>query len=307
MNKNFNWGSILKYLLFFLFIIGFLWAPKLFNIADGKVFQYSGLACAIIFFLYLLLVDYWGRKNDKEKTNSPDEKSRNRTFITIWMVTVGFIIVIVFGVLVYNSENNDENAKWVFNATVPLIASWIGTVLAFYFGRENFESATDRILQFSRKQLDDIFVERMMISKKTMLNLIYENGKTLNLAKQNLATVDEIIKFYKGNGKDRIPLLDENSKPLYIFHLARLNQADPTKSLKDFLNQPESKDLYGHNQNKGFITVSARTTLENATKKRLAVENCKDIFVTKNGTANSEVLGWVTDSLAERFLSFEKK
>ena len=310
-NSNFSWNNLLKYVLLFLIILGFFYFPKFFKIENEQAFQITGLICAVILFLYLILVDYWGRKKDKYTLRDRDEKSRNRTFIAIVMVTVGILIIIGFGILVffsvYSSNAKDEDAaKWVFNATIPLVASWIGTVLAFYFGRENFESATDRILQFSRESLDDIYVERMMISKKTMLNLIYKDEKTLNLAEENLPKLEDILKFYKSNGKDRVPILDENSYPLYVVHITTLGQEKNTLSFKQFLELPKNEKLYGYNQDKGFVTVKPNTTLDEATKLMLKIPDCKDIFITEDGTNESEVLGWIPDSTATRFVSFKR-
>jgi len=50
----------------------------------------------------------------------------------------------------------------MFNVIIPLLATWIGTVLAFYFGRENFEAASKQyksiINQLTPDILDDVEV-----------------------------------------------------------------------------------------------------------------------------------------------------
>lgn len=285
--------------------------PEFIEIENSSIFHYTALICTIILFLYFLLVDYRGKKADSHIPSGKSENSQNRTFLTVWMVTVGLAIIVVFGILVFHSvstagKEDDEASKWVFNATIPLIASWIGTVLAFYFGRENFESATDRILQLNKESLDDIPVEQMMIAKKTMLNIVYKEEKTFNLANKELTTIQEIIELYKSNGKDRIPVLDENSYPKYILHVTTLEKVeDKTKSLDDFLKDENNNAFYGHDQAKGFVTVRPNISLEEATKSRLNLEDCRDIFITSNGSASSETLGWITDTLASRFLNLK--
>ena len=311
-NKNNWWQSNGLIVIAIIILVLIFSLPEFIDVENNTAFHYSALVCTIVLFLYFLLVDYRGKKADNDIYTEKSEKSQNRTFLTIWMVTVGLAIIVVFGVLVFHSvstkgTDDDDASKWVFNATTPLIASWIGTVLAFYFGRENFESATDRILQLNKESLDDIPVEQMMIAKKTMLNIIHKQGKTYNLANKELAKVKDIIELYKSNGKDRIPVLDENSYPKYILHLNTLEKLDDQSiSLSDFLKKDSSNGLYGHNQPKGFVTVRPNLSLEEATKIRLGLEDCRDIFVTANGNDNSETFGWITDTLASRFLNLKK-
>ena len=34
---------------------------------------------------------------------------------------------------------------------LPVVAAWVGTVMAFYFGKENFKAATDSLSQIARQ------------------------------------------------------------------------------------------------------------------------------------------------------------
>ncbi len=43
------------------------------------------------------------------------------------------------------------NAITIVNIVLPVITSWVGTILAFYFGRENFEAANQQVLQLVRR------------------------------------------------------------------------------------------------------------------------------------------------------------
>jgi hypothetical protein len=40
---------------------------------------------------------------------------------------------------------DSKNTMTIFNIVLPVFASWVGTILAFYFGRENFESANQQV------------------------------------------------------------------------------------------------------------------------------------------------------------------
>ncbi len=39
----------------------------------------------------------------------------------------------------------------VFNALLPLLGTWVGTVLAFYFSRENFKSAQESVRHLAER------------------------------------------------------------------------------------------------------------------------------------------------------------
>lgn len=63
--------------------------------------------------------------------------------ISIGIVGIGFAIV---AVCVLKDENRVERAfqilQYVFGALLPLWGTWIGTILAFYYSKDNFESAS---------------------------------------------------------------------------------------------------------------------------------------------------------------------
>lgn len=48
-----------------------------------------------------------------------------------------------------------KNTMTIFNIVLPMFASWVGTILAFYFGRENFESASQQV-QAATQQVREI-------------------------------------------------------------------------------------------------------------------------------------------------------
>src|ERR1043166_7992064 len=42
-------------------------------------------------------------------------------------------------------------AKDLFTALLPVFATWVGTLLAFYFSKDNFESATKSVTEMANK------------------------------------------------------------------------------------------------------------------------------------------------------------
>lgn len=284
---------------------------------QSKSLQIAAIICGVLAFLFLVVVQYRREysNGNTEVGKAQDVADRNRTFLTIWLVTMGLVLIAVFGFLVTTEGVGEEadDAKWVFSAAVPLIASWIGTVLAFYFGRENFEAATKYMLRLNRDTLDNIDVGNMMISRPTMVYISVDEGNKWVKFKDGTWKAEDdqqlsaIINLFKDINKDRVPILtgEKEAKPKYIVHLSSLMETDKEKTLADFLS--ENEEFFGHKKEKGFVTVSTNTSLEEATEIRSEKANIRDIFVTADGTNEGTVLGWVPDTFAQRFLNVKEK
>jgi hypothetical protein len=58
------------------------------------------------------------------------------------------IIGISVTLLAVSAKNDGElrqSSRLVFNALLPLLATWVGMVLAYYFSRKNFETASQSV------------------------------------------------------------------------------------------------------------------------------------------------------------------
>jgi len=63
--------------------------------------------------------------------------------------------------------------QMAFTATLPLFGAWVGTILAFYYGREDFEASTRSFTKIAEsvggtEKLKEIEVSTKMIAKKDM-------------------------------------------------------------------------------------------------------------------------------------------
>jgi hypothetical protein len=242
------------------------------------------------------IIDY----SSAEITNN-----RNRTWLTAGIVISGILLIAILAYAIVNLANEKdkfESAKWVFNAIIPLIASWIGTVLAFHFGRENYESATKQALALTKEVLEDISVENVMISIKT---IVY---RKIDPADDDKSPLDPIITLYKDIDKDRIPIFTSALYPRLIIH--RNTLIDYVSGKKATKADPNLKDILADNPNKyslekeeGFVLISITNTVEEALNKMTSIKGCQDVFVTKSGKEKEEVLGWLPNTLINRFLA----
>lgn len=222
------------------------------------------------------------------------------------------VIILLSGAILYLTRESDdfiEIAKYIFASVIPIIATWVGTVLAFYFGAENFKMASEQMTRVLDKDLiDDIPVKNMMIALNTIVYKIIDDGDEKN------HTIADCVKFLDSVRKDRLPIFSPNLIPRYIIHKSSFNAylADKaegikeTLTLEDFLEE-EGKKTYSHKGSKGFIMAASNELLENLIDRIKNHDGCQDVFVSEKGEPNTKVLGWVTDSHINRYLTLDEK
>lgn len=242
----------------------------------------------------------------------PGEKSQ-RARIDHWTrTTLGFTVVVlaVVGMVILAivvALVDRDNAQDVFNVAVPVVAAWVGTVLAFYFGRENFESANQEIREMVRELGPD---ERgrqpataIMRPLRDMVSLTLAGGAT----PASIPLRDLKAKLV-GN-VSRLPVLESDRSVLYMIHESRIDQylADagttPDDTLEQFITSQESATEparfdHGH----GFLTVPETATLGDVKRVLDSQSSVQDVFITRTGQPDAEALGWISNIRLARYL-----
>jgi len=225
---------------------------------------------------------------NQSRRNVDQIGTRNRlAYIVIAFTAIG----IVWVSYLYHTDKCDPVDEKIFSTLIPLFATWVGTILAFYFGRENFEAATKRydeiINRLTPELLDDIPVNQIMISRKTMISLNLKDAKNKN--------IKDLIDYLDLTDKSRLPILSDE-KPKYIIH-------------KSFLLEALSKQETGEMSFDDFVakypivgiikTVREGDILENVRSLMRDNSDVKDVFAIN---AEGKVTGWLTDVLIMRFI-----
>jgi uncharacterized membrane protein len=163
-------------------------------------------------------------------TSAADQQTRNR--IAFYITFGGLVAVIVLGIFVIllAGEKRSEAANLVFGSLLPLLGTWVGTVLAFYFAKANFDAAaknTKDLLGITER-LRAISVESVMlkltdpsVTKKTLVPP--EKPESVKIA--------ELVKIMRDSRRNRLPVLNSDSSPLFIIHLSSLTDYISTKAL----------------------------------------------------------------------------
>jgi hypothetical protein len=223
--------------------------------------------------------------------------------ILILVVGIGFAITALF----VKGENVKEAfsiLQYVLGALLPLWGTWIGTILAYYYSKENFEAANKSVQQIvdkltPEKKLQSLKSKDIMIPRSKLIYQVLKKSETLSKFKLK----EDCLRFLEANKIKRVIILDEEDKAKYVIHrdLISFFIANSILSGTD-VSGLTLQDMY----DKGDAEI--RHTLENSVKflgidsNLLDAKNimdqqkgCMDIFITEKGTADEPVLGWITN------------
>jgi hypothetical protein len=265
------------------------------------------LPAALIVFLIVIIIIKWKSicKSISGFIKKDSEGNYNvRNFIAIsvtGLVLVATILIAGFMLI----KNMDNKMDFIGKSLLPLWGTWVGAVIAFYFGKENFDVANKSVQQVIDKLTPDekiakIPVKDVMIPLKEIKFLFYEeyfDKKILDILKR-----EEYDQF------NRVAFLAKDNNALkYIIHKSILTlfitetlKNDENADLKTLTlqqlveyNVPNSKIPNYIKWGAKFVSVNA--TLLEAKYKMESVDECQDVFVTENGKEKEPVIGLITN------------
>lgn len=199
--------------------------------------------------------------------------------------------------------------KDILTIILPLVGTWVGTVLAFYFSRENFVAAAkqtaDLVRQLTPEQrLQSIAVTEVMLdmSAATTLKLTLPTPEDAAKIKVKADVVEALLEKSKRN---RLPIIDSSGKVIYIIHrnyidqfLLKQSEAGGTQvadaTLQDLLDSEGLKTIF-----QAFATVGKDARLIAVKQIMDGNPNCSDAFVTEDGTSASKAVGWITNVIVQ--------
>jgi hypothetical protein len=241
-----------------------------------------------------------------DDNNNPKSEWKTARFWLAIGVTVTSIasVAILAGLIISVATNKEDAGTRVLSSILPLLGTWVGTVLAYYFSKENFEAATKSVTELAKQittqdKLQSTQVSRVMISRKDMF-VKAGAADTLKLS----GILDELEKQKKG---DRVPILGTRDEAQYILHRSLIDkflsgQARGGKSatdvaaltVADLLKDPDLKKMAG-----AFGIVKSDATLSDVADLMTKIDSCQDVFVTQTGDTGEAVLGWITNVIVQ--------
>ena len=207
----------------------------------------------------------------------------------------------------------------LFSALLSLLGTWVGTILAFYYSRENYEAGTRGALDALRsvaQRLGSTPVADVMMPRSAMAVLSVPAGQAI----VNLRLSDIVAAFGRtgANGQriSRLPVLAADGSCLAFHrHLwsemlastliaqANASQANPGQAtmnmgmatLGPLIAQPDplrAATSYADIIRDAVAVVARGATVADAKAAMEQLPGCQDVVVTGGGTRREPVLGW---------------
>jgi hypothetical protein len=235
----------------------------------------------------------------------PTEWKSTRFWLAVAVTAISITAVTILATLVIRKEGNPQSPQNVLNSVLPLLGTWVGTILAYYFSKENFEAATHSVTELAKQvtpqqKLQSTPVRSKMIWKEQMFKEKLPANQ-LNVTEM----VNRLEQAKKGN---RIPIVGEKDEPKYIIHRSLIDSyiaalARSGKSAQDIAAQTLQNMLEGNPDAKrwaeSFAVVKEDATLADAQSAMAAVRDCQDVFVTQTGSKDEPIVGWVTNVIIQ--------
>ena len=246
-----------------------------------------------------------------------EPQTRNWLAFMVFFVAAGGILAA--SIIAIVSTNDFKDKIQIFNIIVPVFSTWVGTILAYYFAKDNLDSANRNVQQLltrltPEQRLQQTQASSVMTSRADIKGVtLPDPGGEASILVSDLVTL--------GEGVSRIPIFLPNGSVKYVLHSSVLqlflgkdlkagaanvvatqqNQAAMTleQLLTKEVDQNGAKATIGQ-MAKRFAVVKTDANLADARSAMLAVTGARDVFVTSEGKAADPVVGWLTDTIITR-------
>jgi hypothetical protein len=230
---------------------------------------------------------------------------------SVLAVTILGIVSMIFASKFENTQEGFSALQYVVGAFLPIFGTWMGTILAYYFTKENFESANQntqalvRHITTSAQKLASLKATEKMIYLSAIAYEEWDDATTIN------KKIADVLKAYETKKVNRLPFMTKDKILKYIIHksvfdsflVKETGQPDANIAnitLNDFFTKVKKNypDLQSYIDNgAGFISIEGNLSDAQAIMEKN--KNCQDVFVTNTGNKNEQIIGWITNRIIE--------
>jgi len=250
-----------------------------------------------------------GQPAAKPKAPPPDSPpfqdglARIVVWCSLFFITLAScgIIVLVWTSLATDMKGDDkfEASKGILVIVLPVVSTWIGTILAFYYGRDAFKTAAEQARLNLGEKLSTPALAVAILAGDIKSFEVKDHDEALATTLAKLRTALDGIKPYF-----RLPLMTPAGVVIFIIHRQPLDsyladQVSPMPPATPVAN-PTFKDLLdspgGEQIRNALAFVPRNATLGEAKALMEANKHCQDVFITETGKPDGKVLGWLTNN-----------
>ena len=294
---------------------------KLNSTEDSSLLDVAILASLGILGLGITVFFIWINKKitgsaiKSETDNEATARVRLAKLVTLgamaFIVIVSVVTLLFAGIKAATAPQGSEDmktffdiTKWVLATVLPVIAAWVGGVMAYYFGKENFNAGAENAQKLLKefKSTEELKLETLKAGESGLeidKAAVYRIPDGSNLEDVSL---DLLRNAFTKDGKnyERLPILDNKGCVRACLHMATLTKY--LSSLKNGEKADPAKMTFGAlakklawDHEKSFDTVSLTDRLISVQTIIKATKECSDVFVTADGTTSKPVIRWITN------------
>jgi len=217
--------------------------------------------------------------------------------------------VILFGALAIglDTKTRAETTRLVFVSVLPLFGTWVGLVLAYYYGKENLKAATASTETLSNVSARlagipaaETPVREVMIQRNDIKPYPLTSDEDANIELVELGTLWKQFQDIAPNS--RLPCFAPGDLVRGIVHKSLLDgfaARQATDKAPENLAGKTIADLSADEKRllTLFAIIALGATVDDARMAiKAAGKGCNDVFVTATGAASSPVIGWLTNT-----------
>lgn len=247
-------------------------------------------------------------KQKPEVEDKPGWWSRNTI---AFIITFGVMISTVYIAIASIHFRSEPNFNFIGESLLPLWGTWLGTVLAFYFGKSNFEAASKSYQEAIKSLTPEEKIAKLLV-KDAMLPV--EKIEFLDYEKEKKIAITEILNYSRFEKYNRYAVFDPNKVLKYMIHRSVFLEFLYNKSLvktdggnaagtaspklltlDSLLATDDLKIKALLNRGYGFVPLNA--TVLDAKRVIDSIAECQDVFITPTGAPTEAVVGLLTNTM----------
>ena len=243
--------------------------------------------------------------NDRADAGQTPPADKFRNWLALWVSISSIIVILFFGVAVIGwAKEKEEAIRLVWTGVLPLVGSWVGTILAYFFSSESLRTATQSVTTLTQHLTAQDRLRSIPVRDKMIRRADFKATENRPFDQIQIVKAREQLEAGKVN---RLIVLDGNDLPKLVVHRSTIDRYLAAKALaqqaanltnltlKEMVEDPSFQALLGST----YETVREDATLAEAKAKMDQTPNCQDIFVTRNGSRSEAILGWITNIVIE--------
>lgn len=243
-----------------------------------------------------------------DETPKIDTRSARQylAFGTVGVSAIG-VLGIAWAAIGYAGDDRAETTKLVFTAVLPLLGTWVGTVLSFYFTKDSYEAASRETRQtVSESGLAGRLRATPVRERMTPVGRMKVYRMAADKTEEQVGLA-ELLGLMTGP-ITRLPILDAQDAIKFLVHKSVIVEFHSTKvrettafdlndlgqaNLKLLLDQDDNRRRLGR---EGLAFVAVTATVADARNRMREKQGCEDVIVTQSGKSDEPVLGWLTNN-----------